>query len=76
MHRAVSLLGRSWNLPSSGKEKPTSALICTVLVDNGLCWGGAMRFPVFEHTLKRMFEKRKKYGSKLSSTKALAKAGD
>lgn len=42
------------------KKSCTSAMICTVLVDNGLCWGGVMRFPVFEHTLKRMFEKRKK----------------
>lgn len=38
------------------KDNPTSDTDCAV--DGGLCWGGDVWFPVFEHTLKRLFERR------------------
>lgn len=50
------MLGRSWNLATFRKRK-TLPLILTA-VDGGLCWGGDVWFPVFKHTLKRLFEKR------------------
>lgn len=72
-----SLLGRNWNLAKLRNRKNcTSALIWTVLVDVGLCWGGVVRFPVFVSTLKRMFKRGGKHGSELSITKASAKEKD